>query len=39
MVERYLLLFEYHGIKPVLCITKNDLALVDPEELQLFVDL
>lgn len=39
MVERYLLLFEYHGIKPVLCITKNDLALVDPEELQLFIDL
>jgi putative ribosome biogenesis GTPase RsgA len=39
MVERYLLLFEYHGIKPVLCVTKNDLALIDPEELQLFIDL
>jgi putative ribosome biogenesis GTPase RsgA len=39
MIERYLLLFEYHNIQPILCITKNDLGLVDPEELELFIDL
>jgi putative ribosome biogenesis GTPase RsgA len=39
MIERYLLLYEYHCIKPILCLTKNDLLTLDPEEYQLFIDL
>lgn len=39
MIERYLLLYEYHDIKPILCLTKNDLLTLDPAEYQLFIDL
>jgi ribosome biogenesis GTPase len=39
MIERYLLLYEYHNIKPILCLTKNDLLTIDPAEYQLFIDL
>lgn len=39
MIERYLLLFEYHGIRPILCITKTDLHDLDPSEYEIFAQL
>ncbi|MCP4522672.1 MAG: ribosome small subunit-dependent GTPase A [Candidatus Gracilibacteria bacterium] len=39
MVERYLLLFEYHGVTPIICITKTDIQKLAQEEYQLFLDL
>jgi ribosome biogenesis GTPase len=36
MIERYLLLFEYHGIRPILCITKTDLHELDYSEYEIF---
>lgn len=39
MIERYLILFEYHGIKPILCLTKTDLYDLPKEEYQIFLDL
>lgn len=36
MIERYLLLFEYHDIRPILCITKTDLFDLDPFEYEIF---
>lgn len=39
MIERYLILFEYHDIKPILCLTKTDLHSLEKEEYQIFLDL